>query len=102
LVIVPCPCLTALRVAGWRVLLAVSWGTPLWYCIAPQPITTAEFEAVFPIPAWQLLFVHGIVIGYHRDALAAFKARSPRALRLGIAGVCVAFMAFALSNPLTE
>jgi hypothetical protein len=99
LVLVAVPCLIALRVAGWRPLLAASWAAYLWYCFAPQQLTAAEFESVFPILAWQLLFVHGIVIGYHRDHLAAFAARCPRPLPIAVAGACIGFMVFALSNP---
>jgi hypothetical protein len=71
------PCLIALRFIGWRPLLAVSWTVYLWYRLAPVHVTTAEVESVFPILAWQLLFVHGITIGYHRERVDAF-ARCPR------------------------
>jgi hypothetical protein len=99
LVLVAVPCLLALRLAGWRPLVAVSWATYLWYCMAPHQISVAGFESVFPILAWQLLFIHGLVIGYHRDDIAAFTARSPRGLKIGVVAACAAFMAFALSNP---
>ena len=102
LVLVSVPSLIALRFAGWRPLLAASWGAYLWYCLAPHQLTAAEFEAVFPLLAWQLLFVHGIVVGYHRDAIAAFVARCPRVIPIAAAGACAAFMAFALSNPSVE
>src|SRR6185503_20452063 len=62
-------------------------------------LTASEFELVFPILAWQLLFVHGITIGYHREDIATIAARSPKALPIGIGCACALFMAFALSNP---
>jgi len=102
LVVVAVPCLIALSTVGWRPLLAVSWAVYLWYRLWPQPVTAAEFEATFPILAWQLLFVHGIVIGYYRDRIGALVARIPRAVPIAIAGACVAFMAFALSNPAAD
>src|SRR5438093_34971 len=43
------PCLLVLRFAGWRRLLAVSWGLYGVYRLAPHPLTTAEFEVTFPI-----------------------------------------------------
>jgi hypothetical protein len=93
------PCLVALHFAGWRPLLAVSWSLYLWYRVAPHPLTTAEFETTFPILAWQLLFVHGLAIGYHRERVSAFVARCPRVVPLVVAGASAAFIVFALCNP---
>jgi hypothetical protein len=99
LVVAAIPCLLAIRFAGWRPVLAASWTLYLWYRIAPHPLTTAGFESVFPILAWQLLFVHGLAIGYHRERVSAFVARLPRAASIAGAGVCAALMVFALCNP---
>ena len=93
------PCLVALHFAGWRPLLAVSWGLYFWYRIAPHALTTGLFESTFPILAWQLLFVHGITIGYHRDRVGAFVARCPRVVPIAVAGASAAFIVFALCNP---
>ncbi len=93
------PCLLALQFAGWRPVLAVSWALYLAYRIAPHPLTSAEFEDVFPIPAWQLLFVHGVVIGYYRDRVSAFVQARPTALPIGGAIATAAFLVFALCNP---
>lgn len=99
LVIVAVPCLLAVRKWGWRPVLAISWGVYLWYRLVPHQITAAEFEVVFPILAWQLPFVHGLVIGCYRERIAALVARSPRPAPIAIAVACAAFMGFALSNP---
>jgi hypothetical protein len=96
------PCLFALRFGGWRPVLAVSWGLYLWYRMAPLALTPAGFEATFPILAWQLLFVHGIAIGYNRDRLGAFVGRWPRFVPRVIAGAAAAFIVFALCNPWTD
>jgi hypothetical protein len=93
------PCLLALRFAGWRPLLAVSWTLYLFYRIAPHRVTSAEFESFFPMLAWQLLFVHGITIGYHRDRISAFVARCPKVVPLAAAGASAVFAVFALCNP---
>ena len=93
------PCLLALRVAGWRPVLAVSWGIYIAYRIAPHPLTSAEFEDVFPIPAWQLLFVHGIAIGYFRDRLSAFIVERQKVLPIAAAAASAIFFLFALCNP---
>jgi hypothetical protein len=93
------PCLLALRFVGWRLLLAASWSLYVWYRIAPHPLTSAEFESVFPILAWQLLFVHGIAIGYHRERVSAFVAGCSRVVPFVVAGASAAFIVFALCNP---
>ena len=95
LVIAAVPCMLVLYRVGWRPLLAVSWGIYLWYRFAPQQVTPGEFETTFPILAWQLLFVHGIVIGYYRERIGAVVTRCPNGLRISIGVACVAFMGFA-------
>jgi hypothetical protein len=96
------PCLLLLRYTGWRVVLAASWALYFWYRIQPHAMTTAGFESAFPLLAWQLLFVHGITIGYHRNDVSAFVARmpaiTPRVAVLATAG----FTIFAFCNPWTE
>lgn len=99
LVLAAGPCLMALRRYGWRAVLAVSWVVYLWYRIAPRQLTASEFELVFPLLAWQLLFVHGIAIGYYRERVGALLARSPKPLTILVGIAAVAFMAVALSNP---
>jgi hypothetical protein len=99
LVLAAVPCLLVLHFVGWRPLLAVSWALYLSYRITPHRPTTAEFESVFPILAWQLLFVHGITIGYHRDRVAAFAVRCRRVFPIAVAVASAMFMVFALCNP---
>lgn len=102
LVVAAVPCLLALRAGRWRPLLAVSWGLYVWYRVAPRQLTAAEFEVVFPILAWQLLFVHGLVIGYHRERLAAFVAVHGKALLGIVAAASAAFMMVAFCNPFAD
>jgi len=101
LVAAAAPCLLVLHFAGWRPLLAASWIVYLWYRGAPHPLTAAGFETTFPLLAWQLVFVHGIAIGYHRDKLAAFVAER-RAMVPVLVGAAAVFALFALSNPWAE
>ena len=96
------PCLFAMRYAGWRPVLAISWGLYLWYRIAPHALTSGQFESTFPILAWQLLFVHGIAIGYHREPLGAWVARCPRIVPIAMATASAVFIVFAMCNPWTE
>jgi hypothetical protein len=96
------PCLLILHRAGWRVLLAVSWALYLWYRVNPHALTTAGFESAFPLLAWQLLFVHGLAIGYHRNDVSAFVARLPEIMPLLTVIATAGFVIFALCNPWTE
>src|SRR6185295_2836470 len=93
------PCLLILHRAGWRALLAVSWALYLWYRVAPHALTGAGFESAFPILAWQLLFVHGITIGYHRDSVSRFVARAPRIAPRVAVLAAAGFMILAFCNP---
>jgi len=93
------PCLLILRRAGWRVVLAASWALYLWYRVEPHAITASGFEMAFPLLAWQLLFVHGIVIGYHRRDIGLFFARMPSVTpRLAVL-VTAGFTVFAFCCP---
>ncbi|MEQ1909936.1 MAG: OpgC domain-containing protein [Vicinamibacterales bacterium] len=93
------PLLILLRRIGWKALLALSWTVYIGYRLVPMQLTSAEFETVFPILAWQLIFVHGLTIGYQRDQISAYLARGPRVLPIVVGSVSATFMAFALSNP---
>jgi hypothetical protein len=65
-------------------------------------MTAAGFEFAFPILSWQLLFVHGIAIGYHRRDVGAFVAGMPTiAPRLAVLATA-GFAIFALCNPWTD
>lgn len=95
------PCLLMLRHAGWRALVALSWALYLWYRLEPHALTMAGFESAFPLLAWQLLFVHGIVIGYHRNDVSAFVARMPTVTPRVAVLIAAAFTIFAFCNPWT-
>jgi len=99
LLVAAMPCLLLLHLRGWRPLVAGSWAVYIFFRLTAHRLTSAEFEVIFPILAWQLLFVHGLAIGYHRDAVESFAARLPKAIPIGAALVSVAFLVFALCNP---
>ncbi|OQK15166.1 hypothetical protein AU255_18560 [Methyloprofundus sedimenti] len=63
-------------------------------------ITGAGFERGFPTLTWQLLFVNGMVIGYHHEKVLGFLIDHKNKFVIFIAGlVCLAFMFLALNNP---
>ncbi len=63
-----------------RTLLLVSWAVWLLNFLTRETtpgtaelrVTGAQFEYAFPLLAWQLIFVHGVVAGFHRRRLVKF------------------------------
>lgn len=56
----------------WWVVLLGSWATYAVHDLFPDyaPVSS-QFNAVFPLLAWQVLFTHGLVIGYYRRQIIA-------------------------------
>jgi hypothetical protein len=83
-------------------LIAASWTLYGLYQLTPHALTKAGFESAFPLLAWQLLFVHGIAIGYHRDRLSAAVDRVSHWLAPAAVLAAAAFAVFAFCNPWTD
>lgn len=80
-------------------LSALSW---LAYCLHQHfraHILPFQSENAFPLLAWQVLFVHGLILGYYRDRIKRFLTRHAReALATGFllfSGFCF----IVLNNP---
>ncbi len=99
LVVAAVPCLMALHFGGWRPLLTASWILYVGFRFAPHSLTNGAFEETFPILPWQLLFVHGLAIGYYRDQVGELARRTPRAVSIAVGVASAAFAVFALCNP---
>lgn len=56
-----------LRRGGWWAILLVSWALYVFQALNPAftPIPS-QFNAVFPLFTWQIVFTHGLVLGYYR------------------------------------
>ena len=78
--------LWALARGWWPAVLAASWALYVAGRAWPVDVSMAQSEGPFPLLIWQLLFVHGIVLGWYRERIARFV----RASRGTIAGVVVA------------
>lgn len=79
-------------------LSAVAYGINQAY---GDPLTRALFEDAFPILTYQVLFIGGLVVGYHRDAIADLFRRRPflqRGLLIAAAIAAIGFFGFALMN----
>ncbi len=79
-----------LRRRLWWVVLGLSWALWVLGGVWHPGWSPAQFADTYPPLAWQLLFVHGLVLGHHRRAVA-------RWLRTGTGTVtaCVAVTAYA-------
>ena len=75
----------------WWVLLAVSWALYLWRALVPDaPALPSQFEAVFPLFLWQVLFTHGLVVGYYRRQIQRALTSLPGRILTGVAVVAYA------------
>lgn len=65
--------------------------------------TGAQFEYAFPVLTWQVLFVHGLVIGYYRHELWNFFHSRKGAITFGfITLLFLAFLFFTYNNPIGQ
>lgn len=65
------PLLWLLARGWWPAVLALSWGAYLGGRAWPVEVLPSQSEQAFPLLVWQLLFVHGLLLGWYRDRLAA-------------------------------
>jgi hypothetical protein len=70
----------------WWALLLVSWALYVYQAVNPdfRPINS-QFESVFPLLTWQVVFTHGLVLGYYRrQIVGALTSRLGKVL-VGVA-----------------
>ncbi|MEN9503262.1 MAG: OpgC protein [Pseudomonadota bacterium] len=85
-------------------LLGLSWIMYTIHYGAPfqslRP-TGAQYEYAFPTLAWQLLYVHGVVVGYYKQELQAFLATQwgKRLIYLCVA-LSLGFLFFTWNHPM--
>lgn len=82
--------LWALERGWWPHLLVLSWALVAVGRTWDVDVLPTQSERAFPILIWQALFVHGLLVGYHRAAIARFLARRRRPI---VAAVVVAALA---------
>lgn len=55
---------------AWWLALLLSWGLFAWGTVTAPDWTVGQYESAYPPLVWQVAFVHGLVLGHHRAALA--------------------------------
>jgi hypothetical protein len=83
------PLLAMLERGWWPALLALSWALWLVGRAWPHDVLPMQSEGPFPILVWQLLFVHGVVLGWHRDAVGRWMRAHGGALLGAVVAVAV-------------
>jgi hypothetical protein len=86
---------------GWTyVVLAVSWALYITNWMHPLKPTGCMFEDAFYVLAWQLIFVHGQALGFHRQAvLDFFKKPSGHRVFAVMLAIFAAFFFWAQNAP---
>ncbi|OIH96340.1 OpgC domain-containing protein [Curtobacterium sp. MCBA15_001] len=86
------PLLWVIRRGYWWAVLVVSWALYVFQAVNPDfaPLNS-QFNAVFPLLTWQVVFTHGLVLGYYRrQVVGALTSRVGRVLiGIGIGGYAV-------------
>lgn len=80
------PAMLALMYRGrTMIVLAGSWTLWLLWQIWPQEVQVPWpiVDGGFPISAWQVLFANGVIVGYHRAAIARWLTPRRRTLVFG-------------------
>ncbi len=72
--------LHALARGWWAPVLTASWGLYLLGRGWTVDVLPTQSERPFPLLVWQLLFVHGMVLGWYRERLTRLARRAPRAI----------------------
>jgi hypothetical protein len=87
--------LAMLAAGRTHALLALSWILYFANAAYPKTPTGAQFEYAFPLLTWQVLFFHGLAVGFHWTKLHAFfKRRAGKGLLVAcivIAAACAVF-----------
>ncbi|MFT2753369.1 OpgC domain-containing protein [Clavibacter sp. Sh2088] len=84
----------------WPVALGISVALHVVGALAPARLLPSQFEDSFPLLSWQLLFVVGMVVGYHRRSIVAWWSSRAGRVALPVCVLLAVLLAlFAWSNP---
>lgn len=83
-------------------LLLISWGVYAIQHLHPVEVLPFQSELAFPVLTWQLLFVHGMAAGWHRDRLIEAARNASRTTVAALVLLAAAFSFYGLNNPWNE
>jgi hypothetical protein len=72
----------------WWVVLIASWALYITDALGHVRVIDSQFQDVFPLLTWQVVFTHGIVLGYYRKPIVR-ALLSPRGLAVAATGAGV-------------
>lgn len=76
--------LLLLRRGLWWVVLLLSWGTYAYGSLIDGHLLPSQFDDVFPVLIWQVVFVTGMVLGHHRAQVVRVLTTRPGKIGLGV------------------
>ena len=82
--------LLLLRRGLWWVVLLLSWGAYAYGSFVDGHVLPSQFDDVFPLLIWQVVFVTGMVLGYHRAQVVRVLTSGPGKISLAVLVVCYA------------
>ena len=82
--------LWALARGWWPAVLAGSWALYAAGRVWELELLPSQSETPFPIAVWQVLFVHGLLIGWHREQIGTVVARHRRSCVAALTAVAAA------------
>ena len=74
-----------LRKKLWWLLLAISWALYVLDAVFSLRVFNSQFQDVFPLLTWQVIFVHGVTIGYHRRTIINALSTPRGKILIGVA-----------------
>lgn len=100
ILIAACPLMIlAIHKGRTRALLGLSWILYFSNVVAPKMPTGAQFEYAFPLLTWQILFVHGLVIGhYFQEIQTWFHTKAGKAMFVACVVIALFFLVVVQSN----
>lgn len=99
--IAACPLMIlAIHKGRARALLGLSWILYFSNVVSPKMPTGAQFEYGFPLLTWQILFVHGLVIGhYFQEIQDWFHTKAGKAMFVACVVIALFFLVLVQSSP---
>lgn len=73
-----------LRKKLWRLLLIISWTLYVVDSVVHVQVVDSQFQDVFPLLTWQVVFVHGVVIGFYRRRIIDALSRHRGEILIGV------------------